>query len=103
MDSIIMTECVIITRRAQKILKGTIKIEPTCINYQRPGMWEVISGQNRTTAPLFPMTSDYPLFPMGDCIIAPTHPIQNLLKLSVGDKSLQIGWGDQTRTSALTH
>ena len=25
-----MTECVIITRRAQKILKGTIQIEPTC-------------------------------------------------------------------------
>ena len=25
-----MTECVIITRRVQKILKGTIKIEPTC-------------------------------------------------------------------------
>ena len=24
-----MTECVIITRRAQKILKGTIQIEPT--------------------------------------------------------------------------
>ena len=26
----IMTACVIITRRAQRILKGTIKIEPTC-------------------------------------------------------------------------
>ena len=25
-----MTACVIITRRAQRILKGTIKIEPTC-------------------------------------------------------------------------
>ena len=30
MDSIIMTERVIIPRRAQKILKGTIQIEPTC-------------------------------------------------------------------------
>ena len=30
MDNNIMPECEIIPRRAQKILKGTIEIEPTC-------------------------------------------------------------------------
>ena len=30
MDNNIMSECEIIPRRAKKILKGTIEIEPTC-------------------------------------------------------------------------
>jgi hypothetical protein len=30
MDNNIMPECEIIPRRAQRILEGTIKIEPTC-------------------------------------------------------------------------